>query len=59
MRMIRICSASAVGYRFAPFEVSNFKVTLKLGVRAHYGSGDDDLESTTFHNFTAAYPPRA
>jgi Alginate export len=45
-----------VGCRFAPFEVSTFKLTPKLGVRAHYASGDDNLKSTAFHNFTAAYP---
>lgn len=45
-----------MGYRFAPFEVSTFKVTPKLGVRAHYASGDDNLNSTAFHNLTVAYP---
>jgi hypothetical protein len=44
------------GHRFAPFEVSGVKVTPKLGARAHYASGDDDLKSATFRNFTAAYP---
>jgi hypothetical protein len=45
-----------VGYRFTPFEVSTFKVTPKLGVRARCASGDDNLNSMAFHNFTAAYP---
>jgi len=44
------------GYRFAPFEISGTKVTPKIGVRAHYVTGDDNLKSTTFRNFTGAYP---
>jgi hypothetical protein len=36
--------------------VSGIKVTPKLGVRAHYASGDDNLKSATFRNFTGAYP---
>ncbi len=45
-----------VGYRFAPRDVLRRKVTPKLGVRAHYASGDDNLKSSSFHNFTGAYP---
>jgi hypothetical protein len=44
------------GYRFAPFEISGTKVVPKFGVRTHYVTGDEDLKSTTFHNFTGAYP---
>jgi len=44
------------GYRFAPRDLLLRKVTPKIGVRAHYASGDDDLRSSTFRNFTAAYP---
>ncbi len=43
-----------VGYRFSPSNV--FGITPKLGVRAHYASGDDNLKSPFFHNFTGAYP---
>ncbi|QOZ62642.1 hypothetical protein XH86_30755 [Bradyrhizobium guangdongense] len=45
-----------VGYRFAPRDFLRRKVTPKLGVRAHYASGDDNLNSGAFHNFTGAYP---
>jgi hypothetical protein len=31
--------------------------TKPKGACAHYASGDDNLKSTTFRNFTAAYPP--
>lgn len=45
-----------VGYRFAPHGLLRHKVTPKLGLRAHYASGDDNLKSGAFHNFTGAYP---
>ena len=44
-----------LGYRFSPLAAAG-NVTPKLGVRAHYASGDDNLKSGTLHNFTAAYP---
>ena len=44
------------GYRFASFEISGTKVVPKFGVRAHYVTGDENLKSTKFHNFTGAYP---
>jgi hypothetical protein len=28
----------------------------RIGLRAHYASGDDNLKNHTFHNFTGAYP---
>jgi hypothetical protein len=55
-RIAAVGSFGDAGYRFAPFEVSSFKMASKLAVRAHYASGDDNLKSTAFHNFTAAYP---
>ena len=45
-----------LGYRFSPLAAAAGNVTPKLGVRAHYASGDDNLKSGTLHNFTAAYP---
>ena len=45
-----------IGYRFAPLDVAGVKATPKLGVRTHYTSGDDNLKSNIFHNFTGAYP---
>ncbi|MGJ4929433.1 alginate export family protein [Bradyrhizobium sp. HKCCYLS2038] len=44
-----------LGYRFAPVEGLR-GATPKLGVRAHTASGDDNLKSGAFHNFTGAYP---
>jgi hypothetical protein len=44
------------GYRFAPGAILPGKVTPKLGIRTHYASGDDNLKSSSFHNFTGAYP---
>lgn len=45
-----------LGYRFAPHSLLGRQVTPKLGVRTHFASGDDDLKSNSFHNFTGAYP---
>ncbi len=45
-----------LGYRFAPRGLLGRKVTPKLGVRTHIASGDDDLKSRSFRNFTGAYP---
>ncbi|MBI5262105.1 MAG: alginate export family protein [Bradyrhizobium sp.] len=45
-----------LGYRFAPSNAFAIGVQPKLGVRGHYASGDDNLKSGIFHNFTAAYP---
>src|SRR5262249_28733168 len=44
------------GYRFAPRDFLRRKVTPKLGIRTQYASGDDNLKSSSFHNFTGAYP---
>jgi hypothetical protein len=44
------------GYRFAPGEILLGTVTPKLGIRTNYASGDDNLKSGSFHNFTGAYP---
>ncbi len=44
-----------LSYKFAPLEVLG-KATPRLGIRTHYASGDDNLKSSTFHNFTGAYP---
>jgi hypothetical protein len=43
-----------LGYRFPPF--ATVPATPKIGMRAHYASGDDNLKSGTLHNFTGAYP---
>jgi hypothetical protein len=55
-RIAAVGAFGDAGYRFAPFDASPTKVTPKTGVRAHYASGDDDLRSRTFRNFTGAYP---
>lgn len=55
-RIAAIGAFGDAGYRFAPFEAAGIKATPKIGVRAHYASGDDDLKSTKFRNFTGAYP---
>lgn len=47
---------SDLGYRFAPSYIFGANAAPKLGVRGHYASGDDNLKSGVFHNFTAAYP---
>lgn len=47
---------SDLGYRFAPTDAFSTGITPKIGVRGHYASGDDNLKSGVFHNFTAAYP---
>jgi len=31
-------------------------VAPRIGLRAHYASGDDNLKNHPFHNFTGAYP---
>jgi len=43
------------GYRFSPL-AAPVRATPKLGVRAHYASGDDNLKSSVLHNFVGAYP---
>ncbi len=46
-----------VGYRLVPLRVRGARVTPKLGLRAHYASGDDDPKGGgTLHNFVGAYP---
>jgi hypothetical protein len=45
-----------LGYRFASRDVLGREVAPKLGLRTHYASGDDNLKSSTFRNFTGAYP---
>ena len=45
-----------LGYRFSPLAAADGTMTPKIGMRAHYASGDDNLKSGTLHNFTAAYP---
>ncbi len=45
-----------LGYRFSNAKIFGNDIAPKLGVRAHYASGDDNLKSPSFHNFTAAYP---
>ena len=44
------------GYRFAPRDFLRRQVAPKLGIRANYASGDTNLKSSAFHNFTGAYP---
>jgi Alginate export len=43
-----------LGYRFSQFGAGD--ATPKIGVRAHYASGDDNPKSGAFHSFTGAYP---
>lgn len=45
-----------LGQRFAAVELGGARVVPKLGLRAHYGSGDSNLNDATFRTFVAAYP---
>jgi len=45
-----------LGYRFSTSGPVAGNAIPKIGVRAHYASGDDNLKSGTLHNFTGAYP---
>lgn len=45
-----------LGYRFSSLGFAGPPATPKIGVRSHYASGDDNLKSSTFSNFTGAYP---
>lgn len=45
-----------LGYRFSSLSFAGLPVTPKIGARSHYASGDDNLKSNTFSNFTGAYP---
>jgi hypothetical protein len=47
---------SNLGYRLPWLDAFGTGLAPKIGLRAHYASGDDDLKSKAFHNFTAAYP---
>lgn len=55
-RIAAVGAFGDAGYRFAPFNALDGKVTPKIGVRAHYASGDDNLGGATFRNFTGAFP---
>jgi hypothetical protein len=45
-----------IGFRFSRLGEPGILFAPKIGVRAHYASGDDNLKSSSFHNFTGAYP---
>jgi hypothetical protein len=55
-RIAAVGAFGDVGYRFATSDGSAMRSALKVGLRAHYASGDEDLRSHTFRNFTGAYP---
>lgn len=45
-----------LGYRLSPFRLPGIAATPKFGIRAHHASGDNNLKSNVFRNFTGAYP---
>ncbi|MCL2713497.1 MAG: alginate export family protein [Alphaproteobacteria bacterium] len=45
-----------LGYRFSGHALSIPAIEPKIGVRTHFATGDSNPQSSTFSNFTAAYP---